>query len=566
MKKLLYTISLMFLGMSMTQGQSNQSSQSSNLENAEVVIEKESSFELPIMSREYGKIEKIKRKNQRIPQEYELELITLDVEDSLPKQLPAVLDNREEKKFYDKYVRAGLGNYLTPYLEAGINNNRNPDFDYGLKLYHKSSQEGSVYKKLSAESHNSFDAFGTYYSDYGQSKVGLNYNRIGTHFYGFEGDETLVTQDSIKQIIQNISFNASHEMPAYLTGNSYSLKGGLLFDYTFDHFDASEFQVGIDISGDYHLDEESKISGFVEGAYNQYKNTTTTAVEVSENRSWAKFGGNYQTRIDEWYVKAGVQMAYSADSNSNDKGFYFYPDVMVEYTITEDELAAFLQVKGGLKMVQYKTLSELNPWLSNDVNLLHENNIVDIEAGVDAILLESIGIRGTLGYSISQNMGFLVNDPNDVSKFLMLYATDGNTGVFKMDIAGTWTKREWTVKAEAKVNAYSVSDSTVQKAYHRPVSENSVTVSYKYLSNWTFGAVIYNKIGITALEIDPTTGVRSDVSLPVIFDMNLTAQYKINDNFGAFALVNNLFSQKYENYYRYNVKGFQLLAGVSYRF
>ncbi|AZQ62131.1 hypothetical protein EI427_07740 [Flammeovirga pectinis] len=549
-------------------GQSNQStSQSSDLDNAEVIIEKISNYDLPmVVGREYEKIKRIQKNIQPTPQQYDLELVEVDIQDSIPKQLPAVLDGHEEKTFYDKYIRLGYGNFVTPFVEAGINNNTNPNLDFGFHLLHKSSQEGAVYRKLSAGSLNTIDGFGKYYSDYGTSSVSLNFNRVGTHFYGFEGDETLVDQDSIKQIVSNINFKIGHEMPSYVTGQDFSIKGDLFFDYSYDHYNAAEFEVGIDVNGNYELDDNSKIIGEFVAAINQYSNKTTSDVDINQNRNWFKFGAAYETRIDDLYIKAGAKIAYSGDTSSYDKNFYIYPDVFVEYTIEEEALAAFLEIKGDLDLVNYKSVTTMNPWVSNNLSLLHENRLIDIKLGVDAIVIDNIGIRGSLGYAISQNMGFLVNDLTDVSRFDMLYATENNTGVFNVNVSGSWSKREWSVTASTDWNMYSLNDSIIQDAYHRPLAVNTVGVKYKYLSKWTFGATIYNEIGIKALTVNETTLQQETLSLPVIFDMNLSAQYAINDNFGAFALVNNLFSQNYQKYYRYNVKGFQLLAGVSYRF
>ncbi|OHX65756.1 TonB-dependent receptor [Flammeovirga pacifica] len=540
--------------------------QNSSLDNAEVVIEKQSSFELPVMSRDYEKLEKVKRKNKKVPQQYSVQLINEEVADSLPQQLPAVLDQREEKKFYDKYIRAGFGNYLTPYVELGINGNTNPDFDYGVKYYHKSSQEGSVGRKLSAESRNEFDAFASKYSDYGITNASVNYQRQGTHFYGFDADPNVISQDSIKQIIQNINFSVGHEMPSYITDNNYSLRGDVIFDYTFDHYKASEIEVGIDLGGAFDINQETKINVDLKAAYNQYSNTTTTDTEISNNRSWFKLGASYQTFIDDLYIKAGLKLAYSGDSSQYDKGFYIYPDILLRYTISEDELAAYIKIDGDLELVNYKGLSSQNPWVNNNLNLLHEDKVINIELGAEAILSDEMGVKGSIGYASSNNMGFFVNSVTDVSRFEMVYATNNKTGNFKIDLEGMWSKREWEVIAQARLNAYNVQDTLIGKAYHRPLSENSVTVNYKYLSNWKFGAVLYNKIGIKAVEFDPSTGVRNEINLPVIFDLNLTAQYQFNENLSAFGLVNNLFSQKYQNYNRYDVRGFQLMAGLSYKF
>jgi outer membrane cobalamin receptor len=49
-------------------------------------------------------------------------------------------------------------------------------------------------------------------------------------------------------------------------------------------------------------------------------------------------------------------------------------------------------------------------------------------------------------------------------------------------------------------------------------------------------------------------------------DINLGAAYSYNNWFTAFVKVNNLINNKYQDFYGYDVQGFNVLGGVSFSF
>ena len=51
-----------------------------------------------------------------------------------------------------------------------------------------------------------------------------------------------------------------------------------------------------------------------------------------------------------------------------------------------------------------------------------------------------------------------------------------------------------------------------------------------------------------------------------VFDLSIGADYKVNDQISAFALLDNIACQKYHLYYNYPVTGIQFFAGVKLRF
>ena len=55
-------------------------------------------------------------------------------------------------------------------------------------------------------------------------------------------------------------------------------------------------------------------------------------------------------------------------------------------------------------------------------------------------------------------------------------------------------------------------------------------------------------------------------SLDAFIDVNINGGYHFNDFFSAFIKLNNVLGTDYERYANFNVLGFQILGGITYKF
>ena len=59
---------------------------------------------------------------------------------------------------------------------------------------------------------------------------------------------------------------------------------------------------------------------------------------------------------------------------------------------------------------------------------------------------------------------------------------------------------------------------------------------------------------------------KCEVQLKPAFDVQLGADYQIQEDLAAFVEIHNLFHNKYQLYYNYPSLGFEIFAGIKYRF
>jgi len=106
---------------------------------------------------------------------------------------------------------------------------------------------------------------------------------------------------------------------------------------------------------------------------------------------------------------------------------------------------------------------------------------------------------------------------------------------------------------------YGYSSSSV---LHRPTYKLAASGSYNLYQKFIFSADLIAQGGMKA--IDPVTD--KSVKLNGAFDLNFKTEYLFSESFSAFVQLNNIVGNKYPIFLNYPVRGFQVLAGITWSF
>ena len=110
----------------------------------------------------------------------------------------------------------------------------------------------------------------------------------------------------------------------------------------------------------------------------------------------------------------------------------------------------------------------------------------------------------------------------------------------------------------------SCKTTTEEYAWYRPTTEGKLKLTYDFNDKLAFNMAFLYQGGRYA-KVFTADGYKSEKMID-IFDLSIGADYKINDQITAFALIDNVACQKYQMYYNYPVTGIQLFAGVKLKF
>ncbi|GAA4297700.1 hypothetical protein [Nibribacter koreensis] len=523
------------------------------LENAEIVVEKNRTLELPEANRNFEKFRIAPPKLQDRQVTYRFN------EYRLPEHfinLPMrVLTIRQEDltKLYGNYVKGGIGNIGTVYLRGYFHNKRDNNASYGAEVGHVSSGDGPIQNSNVASSF--VQAHGEMYS--GPVTLGgrVKYDRDQNNFYGFDRFVE-VDRDSVKQVYNRFlvegHLNNLTDLNAPLQFNG---KVGLT--YTADNFSAKETNV-YGIGGlNYELGKDSKIDVKLEAGYTNLKDS------ISMGRGFFKVRPAYTKQVDKLGFVLGATIAYTGDTINDARQFNIYPAVEVNYQAIENKLVLFAGAGGDLQRTTLYSLSKENPWLNHNVQVADVSKGLELYAGVTGNLGKNVQFTGKLAHQSFRNLYFFNNAAKDSSRFDVVY-DDGVTQVFNIYGELSYNQSEkFRVGLKAENNQYTTA--SLAEAFHRPSTILTAFGSYNLSDKILFNTELYY-ISSSFGQIARPDGSMALRETDSIMDLNIKADYRFSPRFSAFIMGNNLLSNEYERFVNYRTQGISVIGGVTYSF
>lgn len=515
----------------------------------DLTITKEGKIELPDVNRNYEKITYDVPKAEVNPQEYDFvevpgQVAKLDMKVKIRTLNPDALT-----KLYGNYVKAGFGNYVTPYFEGYFNSKRSDKNLYGVNIKHLSSAKGPV--EYARNSINQVGGYGKYFlSNNATLKAEASYTRQRFNYYGFDQDLENIDEDTLK-LVYNIfkaGIGIQNSIPA--SGIDYDL--GLKY-YNLGNSNSSENEVLLNYSGSYWFDKEKDID--VTGTYS----FSSRKFEEAYNRHFFQIRPSISLSKSEYQVSGGLTIAYTSDSTLSSK-FHLYPYIKGKYYLIPDQVTVFAGIGGEMEKNTLRTFAAQNPWLLDGVLLSNTNRTFELYGGVEGNTLEKLTYKVKLSYQTYKNLPFFVNDISDTSDFALVYDS-GNSSLLNLYGGITY---EWSdkVKFGIDLNYYGYNLSKVEEPWHRPVFDLAFLTTMNLYKKIYFDVDIFYLSGIKAFK--PLNGETE--KLDNILDLNLKLDYRFSNSFSVFVQLNNLLGKKYQRYLYYPVKGANVLAGVTYTF
>ena len=105
------------------------------------------------------------------------------------------------------------------------------------------------------------------------------------------------------------------------------------------------------------------------------------------------------------------------------------------------------------------------------------------------------------------------------------------------------------------------------EAWNLPQITGEVFAKYKR-NKWYAGTNIFFVSDRKDIEYAGTypSAANNIVTLKSFVDLNINGGYHFNDKFTAFIKMNNVLNSDYQRFSKFNVQGFQVLGGISYKF
>lgn len=521
----------------------------SELEDVEIEIVKDREIVLPKASRNFDKVPPTTFPEPAGELEYFYSTINFPLPLLDIRMRPLRVRDASLEKTYGNYVRGGLGNFATTYLEGYFNSKRNEDYSYGAHLNWFNQNRGPVGDKDSGSGEVQFSLFGKYFTPRLTFSAEGGVDRQQVRFYG----NPEPVEEVEKQIYQSIYLQGGMENTS--PDDQVQFESRLRLNLLTDEFDGRESELEASLQASSDLTDEISLNvasdlALIGRKGQEFDNNSRTLFRVRP-----QVGFEYEG----FRILAGVNAVYENDTLSGFNKFHLYPVAQASYTFSE-KVDLFAGVTGDIQKNTLRTMAAENPFIAPDEPIYHSNQTIGFFGGMKGKLTPEMGFEAGFNFSNYKNLYFFLNDTTRQEQFNILY-DPGNTGVINLYGAFGYTRSdEWSVHVRGDYWGYGTSD--IGEAWHRPNYQLTATAFYNLFDKVRLNAEAYAIGGIRGYDF--TTN--EVVDLKAAFDLNFLAEYTFSSQVSAFVQFNNIFSKEYELYYRYPVRGLQFMIGASYSF
>ncbi len=525
------------------------------IEDTQVIIEKDKPLTLPKANRLYKPTEISINQYQPAPVEYSFSTIDIQSTEYSPGLGSKQYKPKGEIQQNDNYLKLGYGNYQSPLVEENYTMRLEEHF-FNAFVFHESFGKGPVRDKQSAFSDTQIKLKGHLHGDFNVDPY-INYSRSSYYFYGrdttFDFANPLIIDEKVA--LQNIALGVVFRqgMESKL---DYSLRPhyrNTVNKITGDNKIAVESELFVEGMASYEVIENLNIGADLKLATTRYESS------FLQRRNYISFNPKAIYAFDKGSFGAGFTIATANDTTSESSSLFFFPDIDFQLNLSPD-LALYGKAGGGLGMVGLYSLSNENRYLEDDLMLLNQSNKVDLEGGFKSRILNQLVLQGSLGYSLIENLPFFMHNPADSSRFMVVYDSGSLVRTTLGIDAAYFLSNKFSVNYSMEYYGYSLNK--LEEPWYKPSSKMDVLVRYMVQDDFRINLNMLFLSGIKA----PSPTDESVINLSSIVDLGLSVDYAINDQISIFGQTRNMVGGNYERYLNYPVRGFSFKLGGVYMF
>jgi len=512
--------------------------------------------------------------------EYPLLVLKLDTETEVNRINPATVNTKEKlTQIYNTYVRLGVGSELMPLGEVYFDSKRSRKYIYGAHIKHLSSF-GNIKNYAPA----GFDRTkGLIYGGINESRYTLrgdvNYNNQGLHFYAYPSD-TLIA-DSIRQRFSDFGMSASFKSHVkdsakinYTVGlnyNNYLARKPRTAG--FEDWRAKENYFAI-LSGAtykhnkeiYALDLNIKYNGYKYGELDSTIAYLDSGIVLNNTVINLKPSITTQLKDDRFKAQFGADVVFDVHTKTS---VHIYPNVEVKYSMFNDIFIPYIGLRGGLQQATFKSLSQTNEFMLDNVNMLNESTPIDFYGGIKGTLSKRISFNAGISFANVKNKALFITDTTYSlgNRYAVIFDTLNRTTV--EGSISYQLKEKLKIDALGKFYSYNLLNSSY--AWNLPRLQFILRGSYNLFDKFIFRADLNIEEGRKALVYSAGEDVKLEngqfvKTLGFLADANIGVEYRYNNRISAFVEFNNVASQRYMRWYNAPVHAFQVMGGITYRF
>ena len=443
------------------------------------------------------------------------------------------------------YLKAGFGNYSTPYLQTGLSFGDGAHSVVNVNAKYLSSKGNLPYQQFGRFN---ADAVGIFTNGNNEITGKVFFDNNKQYEYGFQPDTLKFSKDNIRRSYTTfgVKFGLRNKT---VNGIGISYNPSIYADGFSDNRNAHETNFILDAPVSKTLGDNLAFKFGITADLTGYKGDTVSKI----NNNLVYLSPALQYASNGFTIIGGVTPSW------DNKDFHMLPNVAAEAKINEEKFVLMAGWKGYYNKTNYQSLATFNPWIEQPT-FLKSTRFTDAYAGFKG----SAGSHFTYNAQVTLqhifNQPLFLNDSVTGRSFNVVNESDMKN--FKLHGEVGYTLQEkFSLIAGATINKYSnLTDN--DKAWGLLPNEINASLRWNVTKDLLFKSDLFFWDGARYL----TTKSRELARLDGAFDLNAGAEFRINQSFSAWLQFNNLFNNTYQRWNQYEVLGFQALGGVVYHF
>lgn len=464
-------------------------------------------------------------------------------------------------KLYPFLIKAGFGNYTTPYGEFFYNSLQSKTYSFGAHIKHISSYGKLKNYGYPGFSNNQIELYGRKYFSKHVLSGNLGYDRNVVHYYGFKPDDfaSLPSKNDIKQRFSLIT--ATVHLNSLVNPDSLKLNHSIDLSYynLMDKYGCNENNIflGADVNKELRLIKITKSQVIGMGAKVDYYFNKDSL--VNQNSGIISLLPYIRTKFKAFTFNIGMDATLETDTNTL---FHIYPIADVQFNIVRDILILYGGVKGGMKSNSFRSLTDENPFMTGMAPMHPTNEKLAIFAGIRSNISKELSAHAWASYTFTHDLPLFVADTNNEfeNKFTLIY-DDANILQIRGEIG--WQKAE-KIYLRIGGDFWNYDMKNEMKAWQKPYFDFFVNFRYNIASKIILTADLYAYSDRWAKRY--TSNTIAPIKLKAWVDGNIGIEYRYSKILGIFLKVNNIGSSRYQKWHNYPTYGINILGGLSYAF
>ena len=442
------------------------------------------------------------------------------------------------------YIKAGFGNYSTPYVEAALAFGDGKKSIINLRGNYTSSKGNLSYQQFTKAG---AEALGIFNSGNNEITSRLYFNNSSQYKYGFTSTAAFTKEQLLQQFnAVGLELGMQNKI-ANSFGITYHPQ--LKVDYFFDNRNASE----INFVGKAPINKAiGKMFAFDLNFTADVTTLKTPGASIGNNLFY--INPTIQFKTPNFKLYTGIQPSW------DNQVFSMLPNITVEAKVKDEKFVVEAGWVGSYNKNSYHSLSSINPYIQQPTALLN-SKITEQYAGFKGSAGKHFTYNGRLSFLKINNQPLFVNDTAalNTQTFNVLYEPDLKAMRIHAEVGYT-VQEKLSFIAAANFTKYT-SELLYDKPYGLLTVELTGAIRYKILKDLQLKSDIFFWDGTNY-----RTNTLQSQKTAAALDFNAGAEFSIMPKLNLWIQFNNLLNSHYQRWNQYNVLGFNVLGGVVYSF